>query len=872
MSFSVLGSILTPDDSNSVIETTSGYAYVVDSVSATVKVYNISTNTPSLVGTLSIPGLNTNASVVKYFEGHNVLFIINSPASSPSLLIVSVSNPAAPTLVSTTPLTSGLVASVNNVNGLQVRGSHVFFTHWSGVFSGDGGYLLSYDISNSSEPQRASEVFLFRAGAGRPMMTTFTEEGTPSVYVVTRERHIAFVGLDEFNNFVGSGVSVLPQGMNDTALLSPQSIEIVYKNDNRYALITGDASQSVAVIDYRATLDLELIGFVNDLEGSALQGLTQISRVIGDYMYVARDGGLTTLDISSVQTGSISIHSSTDTTEEGSAFFSGTKDFAIQDSKIYMAVSGTPKLAVLASTTLADNGNGNENGNGNGEQQMALTKIRASRQILAGSIFDAQIAANAAIATSKLAEGLEFLKRDGSVALTGSLNLDNNKITNLATPTADGDAANKAYVDGIAAGLDYKESVVAATTADINLAVAPATIDGVSIVAGNRVLVRAQDDATQNGVYVLNAEGALVRATDFDEAHEVTRGAFVLVESGDTFVNTAFVLQVNEVPTVIGTSLLTFVKFQKAGEPTAQQIADKLLAANQNIDLGTGTFEAASATLTGDLDAVNATLTGDLDVVNIVATGDVDAVNATLTGDLGAVNATLTGDLGVVNIVATGDVDAVNATLTGDLDAVNATLTGDLGAVNATLTGDLDAVNATLTGDLDVVNIVATGDLDAVNATLTGDLDVVNIVATGDITVQGNALRKHNFEAVVDPVAGDDSADGYAVGSKWINVAEGRVYICVDATEGAAVWKDLTNVESLSEANFVEHETPAGVIDGENKVFTLANTPAAGSLKLFLNGVLQEEGALADFELDGDEITMAEALLSGDKLRAFYRV
>lgn len=147
-------------------------------------------------------------------------------------------------------------------------------------------------------------------------------------------------------------------------------------------------------------------------------------------------------------------------------------------------------------------------------------------------------------------------------APTASLTMNSQKITNLAAPTDANDAATKAYVDAARAGLDVKDSVRAATTANITLS-GEQTIDGVSVVAGNRVLVKNQSTASENGIYVA-AAGAWARATDFDADAEVTAGAFTFVEEGTTNGDAGFVLTTNA-PITVGSTSLTFAQFSGAG-------------------------------------------------------------------------------------------------------------------------------------------------------------------------------------------------------------------------------------------------------------------------------------------------------------------
>ena len=155
---------------------------------------------------------------------------------------------------------------------------------------------------------------------------------------------------------------------------------------------------------------------------------------------------------------------------------------------------------------------------------------------------------------------------DQMAAPTASVSLNSQKITNLATPTADTDAATKAYVDAARSGLDVKGSVRAATTANITLSGAQ-TIDGVSVIAGDRVLVKDQSTASTNGIYVA-AASTWSRATDADVNAEVHAGMFTFVEEGTANADSGWVLTTNN-PIVVGSTALAFAQFSGAGQITA---------------------------------------------------------------------------------------------------------------------------------------------------------------------------------------------------------------------------------------------------------------------------------------------------------------
>ena len=149
--------------------------------------------------------------------------------------------------------------------------------------------------------------------------------------------------------------------------------------------------------------------------------------------------------------------------------------------------------------------------------------------------------------------------------LTGALAMSTNKITGLGTPTADGDAATKSYVDNVAQGIDAKASCLVATTANITLS-GTQTIDGVSVTAGQRVLVKNQSDATQNGIYVC-AASTWSRSTDADSWSELV-AAFTFIEQGTTNANSGYICTVAAGGT-LGSTAVTWSQFSGAGQITA---------------------------------------------------------------------------------------------------------------------------------------------------------------------------------------------------------------------------------------------------------------------------------------------------------------
>jgi hypothetical protein len=166
-------------------------------------------------------------------------------------------------------------------------------------------------------------------------------------------------------------------------------------------------------------------------------------------------------------------------------------------------------------------------------------------------------------------------KEDHTHAFTpaADLSMATFKLTNVGTPTADTDAANKGYVDSVAQGLDTKASVVAATTAAVYLGNAVqngSVLDGVTLATGDRILIKNQggtESPTENGIYIVAATGFPTRSLDMNNGTEFP-GAYVFVEQGTVNADTGWVCT-NNPPVTLGTTPITFTQFSGAGTYTA---------------------------------------------------------------------------------------------------------------------------------------------------------------------------------------------------------------------------------------------------------------------------------------------------------------
>lgn len=356
------------------------------------------------------------------------------------------------------------------------------------------------------------------------------------------------------------------------------------------------------------------------------------------------------------------------------------------------------------------------------------------------------------------------LLNDATDAATASklVKRDANGNISVATPTDASHAATKGYVDAARTGLDVKDSVRAATTAAITLSSGLEngdTIDGVTLVTGDRVLVKNQDTASENGIYVVKASGAPDRATDADTSAEVTAGMFTFVAEGTANGDTGWVLSTNDTIT-LGTTGLTFVQFSGAGTITA----------------GDGLTKTGSA-------------------LNVVGTEDRITVNA----DSVDIASTYEGQSSIVTVgtITTGTWNGTDIAVadggTGASDA--ATARTNLGVAIGTDVQAYDAELAAIAGLTSAANklpyftgsgTAALADLTSTARTLLDDSSTSDMRTTLGLVI-GTDVQAHN--STLDAVAGgtytgDDSIT--TVGTITTGVWNGTDVAVADGGTGAS--------------------------------------------------------------------------------------
>jgi len=289
-----------------------------------------------------------------------------------------------------------------------------------------------------------------------------------------------------------------------------------------------------------------------------------------------------------------------------------TPAFDLQDATSYpaSALTGTISNAQLAGTidatkihdgTISNTEFGYLNGVTSAIQTQIDSKLTASNNL--------SDITTASTARTNLGLGTMATQNASSVAITGG------SVTGMGSPSAGSDVATKTYVDNLVAGLKTRIITRVATTTNIDLTADLQngdTIDGITLVTGNKVLVKNQSDASENGIYDVVASGTATRNTDYDTIAELA-GQIVVVQEGTTNGDTIY-LCTTDTDATLGSSNITFTIIEPANTGTVTSVA--VADSGSSEFTITGSPVTSSGTISLAVNSINATKIGSGTVDN----------------------------------------------------------------------------------------------------------------------------------------------------------------------------------------------------------------------------------------------------------------
>jgi hypothetical protein len=279
-----------------------------------------------------------------------------------------------------------------------------------------------------------------------------------------------------------------------------------------------------------------------------------------------------------------------------------------------------------------------------------------------GAVTNAKVSASAAIALTKLAvnpadranhfgtqaastiadlaAAVQTTRLDQMASPTAAVDFGGQRVTNAGDPVSAQDLVTKLHLENYLQtrinGQDWKASVRAATTGNITLS-GTQSVDGVALVASDRVLVKAQTNGAQNGVYTV-AVGAWTRSADASDSFEVTSGMTVPVEAGSTMAGTIWLLTTQN-PLVLDTTVLAFSQIGAAGATYTAGAGLELSGNEFSLDIPVGVAHGGTGatTLAGARSALGISQVYAADLPALTA-----GVASTVTHSLGTLDVRVT--------------------------------------------------------------------------------------------------------------------------------------------------------------------------------------------------------------------------------------
>jgi hypothetical protein len=524
------------------------------------------------------------------------------------------------------------------------------------------------------------------------------------------------------------------------------------------------------------TTSAQLATAISDETGTGVVVFNNSPTLITPTLGAATATSINGLTISS-STGTLTIANGKTLTASNTLTFTGT-----DTSSVAFGAGGTvayvaDKLSAFAATTSAELAGVISDETGTGALVFANTPTLVTPVL--GAATATSITATSGNMTVNAAAG------NNSVNLvptgTGSVDVANKRITSVAEPTQSSDAATKNYVDAVKTGLDVKDSVIVTTTGNLTGTYsngtsgvgatltnsgtqAAITIDSRVLVVGERVLVKDQTTALQNGFYKVTTVGSgsvnwvLTRTVDADEDSEITPGAFTFVEEGTVGANNGYVCT-NTGAITVGTTPITFVQFSGAGSVIA---GDGLTKTGNTLNaVGTNNRISISA----DAIDISSSYVGQATITTLGTIGTGTWQGSVIAGAYGGTGVdntgktiTLGGNLTTSGAHSTALTTTANTTLTLPVTGTLATLAGSETLSSKTITGS--SIGSSSPSTAAFTTLAASGAV-----TFTSATDATNLTTAAVILSGGLAVTKAMFVGtnITGAGAATSTLDGFNI-------------------------------------------------------------------------------------------------------------